>query len=161
MADTLLTLAIKDGTGTASGLSAISASTGYSTYHALTGTLSADISSSLSSISSSIATLSINAVKYATGSVITPVTYTTLENGTKTTISAATNRSNLTIFNHTNGDLYIAISSSIDVATGKYTYVLTSSGSYYSEKTDARLEHTLTGSTAMSTGFVTITEMLF
>ena len=154
MPDTVTTLVIKDGDKATSGLSAISSSTGYSTYHALTGTLASDLSSSL-------AALSVNVVKYATGSVITPVTYTTLENGTKTTVTAKTNRSNLTIFNHTNGDLYIAISSSIDVATGKYTYVLASSGSYYSEKTDSRLEHTLTGSAAMSTGFATITEMLF
>jgi hypothetical protein len=84
-----------------------------------------------------------------------------MKGGTKTTVAAATNRSNLTIFNHTNGDVYLAISSSIDTATGKYSYVLASSGSYYSEKTDARLEHTLTGSSAMTTGYVTITEMLF
>jgi hypothetical protein len=47
MADTVTKLVIKDGTGASSGLSAISSSTGYSSYHALTGTLAAHISSSL------------------------------------------------------------------------------------------------------------------
>ncbi len=218
MADTVTTLVIKDGDKATSGLSAISSSTGYSTYHALTGTLASDLSSSLSSIrtninnlltgttisasvdiitgdtniitgaldnvsssinavssslnaisssfgsklsdlSSSLSTISSNIVKFATGSIITPITYTTMIAGTKSTVTSKSNRSNVTIFNHTNGDMYLAISSSVD--TSNYSYVIASSGSYYSEKCDARLEHSLTGSSAMTTGRVLITETLF
>jgi hypothetical protein len=176
MPDTVTTLAIKDGTATASGLSAISSSTGYSTYHALTGTLATDmnsklenlvdiknasqsVSSSLKQGSESITTILSNYTILASAATITTASYTELKNGTAITASALPSRKTLIFFNHTNADVYMAIGSTLDVNNGLYTYVIASSGSYTSEHRYAGLVHYLTGSSDASTGRLTITSL--
>ncbi len=173
MADT--TLIIKDGTGASSGLSAVSSSTGYSTYHALTGAnvqeiitrlgnLS-DISSSISSISSSVNSISSSVsglstfINTATTSNITTASYSDLTSGTAITSSALSGRKTLIFFNHTNADVYMSIGTPVDVANGIYTYVISSSGSYLSEHRYAELAHYLTGSSGVTTGRLTITSL--
>ncbi len=114
MADTVTTLAIKDGTATASGLSAVSSSTGYSTYHALTGTLANDLSSSLSSISTNIGNLLTGTTISASVDIITGDT--NIITGALDKISSSLSYNNLSaanILNNISSSLY-EISSSIN-----------------------------------------------
>jgi hypothetical protein len=176
MADTVVTLPIKDGTGASSGLSAISSSSGYSSYHALTGTLATDmnsklenlvdiknatqsVSSSLKQGSESITTILSNYTILASNSSITTASYSDLTSGTAVTVSGLSSRKTLIFFNHTNADVYMAIGTSVDVPNGIYTYVISSSGSYLSEHRYANLAHYLTGSSGVSSGRLTITSL--
>ncbi len=93
-------------------------------------------------------------------STITTASYADLTNGTAITSSASANRKSLIVFNHTNADVYMSIGAGLDVANGSYTYVIASSGSYNSEYRYAGLVHYLTGSSGVTSGRVTITNLV-
>jgi hypothetical protein len=168
MSDT--TLIIKDGTGASSGLSAVSSSTGYSTYHALTGANVQEIitrlgninpiSSSVYSISSSVYTINSNINNYTIAATTASITTASAADlSSVVTVGALSGRKTLIFFNHTNADVYMSIGATIDVPNGIYTYVISSSGSYLSEHRYAELAHYLTGSSGLTTGRVTITSI--
>jgi hypothetical protein len=123
MADSPQSLSIKDGTGAASKLASISGSFGFSTYHALTGTLASDVSSSLSSISSSVSGISSSLSSIITGTainvdIITGDTSTITQSVDRTT--AAVQASYTSSYNRL-GD----VSSSLSILTGSSSNILT------------------------------------
>jgi hypothetical protein len=203
-------LKVKDGLGTIQTLSAISASDGISTYHALTGTIASSISSSLNhggksaaeylldiyttlnpettvieqkitAISSSlnvitssinvlssslnysnnsIAQLTYNYTRNANRADISAINYTLLKDGTARRVDENSIRQTLTLFNHTDGDVYVCIGNTpVTASSGIYTYAIAPSGSYISEQRYGYLAHYYSGSSAVTTGYLTITEI--
>jgi hypothetical protein len=178
MADALVTLSIKDGTGASSGLTAVSSSTGYATAHILTGDVATQINQNIADIevyagqiynntryntTSSAQYLSDIKDKLSVTSDIAVsasigyFSYTDITNGSTRGVSSNSSRKSVLLFNHTNGDVFISIGSG--VTPTNYTYVLSASGSYFSERQYANLAHYVSGSTGVTTGKFMITSI--